>query len=116
MFTPAPSAAFYGVMFVGNEEPAFANYRLWESLGFVFIYLIDTNMVMRVSHLVKEYVTLYPTLKISFQLLLISVLHLIFFPQVSNFQCISSTPTLLAFRRSSLYTQFKYSFGSPQYI
>lgn len=27
--------AFYGVVFVDNQEAAFANYRLWESMGFI---------------------------------------------------------------------------------
>ena len=27
--------ALYGVLFANNEEAAFSNYRLWESLGFV---------------------------------------------------------------------------------
>ena len=32
--------ALYGVLFINNQEAGFANYRLWESLGFIvaFIY------------------------------------------------------------------------------
>ncbi|KAL5261805.1 hypothetical protein ACHWQZ_G007490 [Mnemiopsis leidyi] len=36
--------AFYGVIFPGQEEPAFSNYRLWESLGFLASYLIGNNV------------------------------------------------------------------------
>lgn len=28
----------YGVFFHDNQEPAFSNYRLWESLGFVIAF------------------------------------------------------------------------------
>eukprot|EP00397_Hematodinium_sp_SG-2012_P021074 GEMP01021748.1.p1 GENE.GEMP01021748.1~~GEMP01021748.1.p1 ORF type:complete len:488 (+),score=105.76 GEMP01021748.1:182-1645(+) len=31
--------AFYGVLFTNNEEAAFANYRLWESLGFLMAFV-----------------------------------------------------------------------------
>lgn len=30
--------AFYGVLFITNQEACFANYRLWESLGFVIAF------------------------------------------------------------------------------
>ena len=30
--------ALYGCLFTGNTEAAFANYRLWESLGFLLTY------------------------------------------------------------------------------
>jgi hypothetical protein len=30
--------AFYGVIFKSEEEAAFSNYRLWESLGFAIAY------------------------------------------------------------------------------
>ena len=30
--------AFYGVLFPTNQEAAFSNYRLWESLGFVIAF------------------------------------------------------------------------------
>ena len=28
--------ALYGCLFANNEEAAFSNYRLWESIGFIF--------------------------------------------------------------------------------
>ena len=31
-------SAFYGYLFPTNQEPAFSNYRLWESLGFVIAF------------------------------------------------------------------------------
>jgi len=31
--------ALYGVLFPSNEEAAFSNYRLWESLGFIIAYV-----------------------------------------------------------------------------
>ncbi|XP_074044138.1 protein unc-93 homolog A-like [Macrotis lagotis] len=34
--------AIYGVLFVKNKEAAFANYRLWESLGFVIAFGYST--------------------------------------------------------------------------
>eukprot|EP00096_Caligus_rogercresseyi_P002815 TRINITY_DN1512_c1_g1_i1.p1 TRINITY_DN1512_c1_g1~~TRINITY_DN1512_c1_g1_i1.p1 ORF type:complete len:461 (+),score=77.14 TRINITY_DN1512_c1_g1_i1:3453-4835(+) len=36
--------AFYGVMFEGDEEPAFSNYRLWESLGFITAYILQDTV------------------------------------------------------------------------
>ncbi|CAG7838482.1 unnamed protein product [Allacma fusca] len=36
--------AFYGILFPNNEEAAFSNYRLWESLGFVIAY-VNTNFL-----------------------------------------------------------------------
>ncbi|XP_069973711.1 UNC93-like protein isoform X2 [Penaeus vannamei] len=35
--------AFYGVIFPGESEAAFSNYRLWESLGFIFAYVGSTT-------------------------------------------------------------------------
>ena len=35
--------ALYGCLFANNEEAAFSNYRLWESIGFIFGYA--TNAV-----------------------------------------------------------------------
>ena len=35
--------ALYGILFANNEEAAFSNYRLWESIGFIFGYA--TNAV-----------------------------------------------------------------------
>jgi hypothetical protein len=31
--------ALYGVAFKNNEEAAFSNYRLWESMGFLLSFL-----------------------------------------------------------------------------
>ena len=31
--------ALYGVVFANSEEAAFSNYRLWESMGFLFSFL-----------------------------------------------------------------------------
>jgi len=34
--------AFYGVIFPAEEEAAFSNYRLWESVGFIIAYAYST--------------------------------------------------------------------------
>ena len=31
--------ALYGVLFANEEEAAFSNYRLWESLGFIIAFI-----------------------------------------------------------------------------
>eukprot|EP00106_Octopus_bimaculoides_P011993 XP_014779435.1 PREDICTED: protein unc-93 homolog A-like [Octopus bimaculoides] len=36
--------ALYGFLFSNNTEAAFANYRLWESVGFVMTFLYSTNV------------------------------------------------------------------------
>ena len=36
--------AIYGVLFQKQEEAAFSNYRLWESMGFIIAYL-NTNLI-----------------------------------------------------------------------
>lgn len=41
--------AFYGVLFVENDEAAFSNYRLWESLGFVLFYIITPYIRIRIA-------------------------------------------------------------------
>jgi hypothetical protein len=41
--------AFYGVLFVKNDEAAFSNYRLWESIGFVLFYIITPHIRIRIS-------------------------------------------------------------------
>lgn len=41
MFTHCFSA-LYGVLFPRNKEAAFANYRIWESLGFVIAFAYST--------------------------------------------------------------------------
>ncbi|KAL8590614.1 hypothetical protein ACOMHN_011050 [Nucella lapillus] len=46
--------AMYGALFTDNTEAAFANYRLWESAGFVMTYAYNNTMVT--SH--KLYVCL----------------------------------------------------------
>ncbi|CAF3229206.1 unnamed protein product [Rotaria socialis] len=39
--------AFYGVIFTENREAAFSNYRLWESTGFAFFYIITPYIRVR---------------------------------------------------------------------
>lgn len=41
--------AFYGVLFVENDEAAFSNYRLWESAGFVLFYIITPYIRIRIA-------------------------------------------------------------------
>lgn len=42
--------AFYGVLFVDNNEAAaFSNYRLWESFGFVLFYIITPYIRIRIA-------------------------------------------------------------------
>jgi hypothetical protein len=41
--------AFYGVLFVQNDEAAFSNYRLWESIGFVLFYIITPHIRIRIA-------------------------------------------------------------------
>ncbi|KAK7081147.1 Ion channel regulatory protein UNC-93 [Halocaridina rubra] len=36
--------ALYGVIFPGEAEAAFSNYRLWESLGFIFAFIQSTTI------------------------------------------------------------------------
>ena len=33
--------ALYGVLFENDEEAAFSNYRLWESLGFILAFILQ---------------------------------------------------------------------------
>lgn len=33
--------AFYGILFVGNEEAAFSNFRLFEATGSVITYMLS---------------------------------------------------------------------------
>jgi len=42
-------SALYGVYFSDNQEPAFSNYRLWESLGFVVAYAYSNALCVRVK-------------------------------------------------------------------
>ena len=60
----------YGVFFADNQEPAFSNYRLWESLGFVIafayanflcikvklIILLVTLVISLIGYFIAEYV------------------------------------------------------------
>lgn len=41
--------AMYGVFFHDNQEPAFSNYRLWESLGFVLAFAYANFLCIRVK-------------------------------------------------------------------
>ncbi|XP_075529468.1 protein unc-93 homolog A-like [Dermacentor variabilis] len=36
--------AFYGVIFADAREPAFANYRLWESMGFIIMFAAQSHL------------------------------------------------------------------------
>ena len=40
---------FYGVLFVDNREAAFSNYRLWESVGFAFFYIITPYIRVHIA-------------------------------------------------------------------
>ena len=42
-------AALYGVLFVSNQEASFANYRLWESLGFVITFAYQSFICVSVK-------------------------------------------------------------------
>lgn len=43
------SPAFYGVIFPGESEAAFSNYRLWESLGYIFTYVGSSTTCLGVK-------------------------------------------------------------------
>ena len=47
-FPPLP-AALFGVLFEKNKEAAFANYRLWEALGFVIAFGYSTFLCVSVK-------------------------------------------------------------------
>lgn len=36
--------AYYGIAFPGREEASYANFRLWESVGFIIAYLLFPHM------------------------------------------------------------------------
>lgn len=38
--------AFYGVIFPGESEAAFSNYRLWESLGYILAYCMSSKFCL----------------------------------------------------------------------
>ena len=44
-----PFPALYGALFGGHEEAGFSNYRLWESLGFLFAYILQTQVCIDVK-------------------------------------------------------------------
>ncbi len=37
-------SALYGALFKGKEEAGFSNYRMWESLGFLFAFVLQTQV------------------------------------------------------------------------
>lgn len=39
-------AALYGILFPRDKEAAFANYRMWESLGFVIAFAYSTFLCL----------------------------------------------------------------------
>lgn len=41
--------SLYGVIFPNAEEPAFANYRLWESLGFIVAFAYSSSLCINVK-------------------------------------------------------------------
>lgn len=41
--------ALYGVLFPSNEEAAFCNYRLWESVGFIIAYVNGNLLCIRIK-------------------------------------------------------------------
>lgn len=43
---PFCPAALYGVLFAREKEAAFANYRMWESLGFVIAFAYSTFLCL----------------------------------------------------------------------
>lgn len=42
-------SAFYGVIFPNDQEAAFSNYRLWESLGFVISFAYSNSLCVDVK-------------------------------------------------------------------
>ena len=42
-------SALYGILFEKNEEAAFSNYRLWESMGFIFAYILQNTVCIHVK-------------------------------------------------------------------
>lgn len=42
-------SAFYGTVFTGNSEAAFANYRLWESVGFIIAFGYSSALCVEVK-------------------------------------------------------------------
>ena len=48
----------YGVFFATNQEAAFSNYRLWESLGFVVAFAYANYLCIRVKLIILLFVLL----------------------------------------------------------
>ena len=44
--------ALYGALFTENTEAAFANYRLWESIGFVMTYAYQNSIKTQIKIIV----------------------------------------------------------------
>ena len=42
-------AAIYGILFHADKEAAFANYRMWESLGFVIAFAYSSFLCLEVK-------------------------------------------------------------------
>lgn len=53
-FLPSFLPALYGILFEKNKEAAFANYRLWESVGFVIAFAYSTKLQVYI----KTYIVL----------------------------------------------------------
>lgn len=49
VFCPSPPPVLFGVLFEKNKEAAFANYRLWEALGFVIAFGYSTFLCVNVK-------------------------------------------------------------------
>ncbi|KAJ3635471.1 hypothetical protein MTP99_008377 [Tenebrio molitor] len=62
----------YGTLFRRNKEPAFSNYRLWESVGFVIAYAYSTHLCARM----KLYVQLSILLTGIFMYTIVEVHHM----------------------------------------
>ncbi|CAF1312934.1 unnamed protein product [Rotaria sordida] len=43
------TSALYGVLFTDNNEAAFSNYRLWESVGFALFYILIPRIRTRIT-------------------------------------------------------------------
>ena len=39
----------YGVLFENDEEAAFSNYVLWESVGFILVFILQTQVCIEVK-------------------------------------------------------------------
>jgi len=44
--------ALYGLIFSDNDKAAFSNYRLWESIGFVFFFAVTPYIRISISLIV----------------------------------------------------------------